>query len=87
MTSSTAHAFRIVELTAVELERMSSNRGAESDPARMRCQLCATPFTHLVSYRYVTGRRGRIGLAVREYCEVHALRFAKKNGVTIEAPP
>lgn len=37
------------------------------------------------SYRYVTGRGGRISTARRAYCREHATRFAKRHRVAM--PP
>lgn len=44
---------------------------------------CGQPVTHWTSYRYVTGRAGRVSRATKHVCEVHAQRFADKHGLEI----
>lgn len=47
---------------------------------------CRDRATHLTSYRYVTGRAGRVGSAERAVCTAHAERFAAKHEVEIGPP-
>lgn len=44
---------------------------------------CREITTHWTSYRYVTGRQGRVSHATKRVCEVHARRFAEKHDITI----
>lgn len=46
---------------------------------------CNEPVTHMLGYRYVTGRAGRISSAEKRACPKHAEAFAKKYEV--EMPP
>lgn len=83
---SGAFNHKVWRLTPKDLADVCSARGGDSEPARMRCGApnCQTPFTCFASYRYVTGRAGRVTRSVREYCDRHAAAFAKKNN--LEAP-
>lgn len=47
---------------------------------------CSAQPTHRTSYRYVTGRAGRIQTAERAVCIAHAQRFAAKHNLEIGEP-
>jgi len=58
--------------------------GLEPPAARYRdtaCRIrgCVEPATHEGSYRYVTGRAGRVSWARRLLCDRHADRFRAKH--------
>jgi hypothetical protein len=36
------------------------------------------------TYHYVTGRRGRVSYARKQYCRTHGERFAKKHGLEVD---
>lgn len=57
----------------------------EHDRWGRRCSArrCIEPVTHVISYRYVTGRAGRVSWAERRVCDDHAARFAKRYQVEI----
>jgi hypothetical protein len=38
------------------------------------------------SYRYVTGRKGRIGVCEKFYCEQHGRKFAAKHNLAVPDP-
>ena len=46
---------------------------------------CEAPPRYQCSYAYVTGRRGRVTRARRDYCVEHAQKFAKKHGLELPA--
>jgi hypothetical protein len=45
------------------------------------------PATYVSSYNYVTGRAGRVSWASKRICADHAVRFAAKHGLDINAAP
>ena len=61
----------------------------EHDRWGRRCSArrCVEPATHVTSYRYVTGRAGRVSWAERRVCDSHAARFAQRYQVEIGAAP
>jgi hypothetical protein len=61
----------------------------EHDRWGRRCSTrrCAEPVTHQTSYRYVTGRAGRITLAEHQVCDGHAARFAQRHLIEIGPAP
>lgn len=45
------------------------------------------PATYASSYNYVTGRAGRVSWARKLICTDHAVQFAAKHGIDINAAP
>jgi hypothetical protein len=45
------------------------------------------PATYASSYNYATGRAGRVSWVRRLICADHAVKFAKKHGIDINAVP
>lgn len=48
---------------------------------------CSQPATHEASYKYVTGRAGRISTRRLLKCDDHAAKFAAKYHVTADDSP
>jgi hypothetical protein len=77
---------------AHKLAVLSADEAKAYGHAGWRCSHpnCQGAATQLSSYRYVTGKRGRVTVAKRAVCDDHAKRFADKhlssqardNGVT-----
>lgn len=45
---------------------------------------CEVPALYRCSYRYITGRGGRVAVARKYACSEHARRFAEKHGLRID---
>lgn len=50
-----------------------------------RGRLCPRPVEYVTTYCYFTGRRGRVGVACRHVCAVHAEAFRVKHGLPVVA--
>jgi hypothetical protein len=48
---------------------------------------CDHKAAFVTSYRYVTGRRGRVSCAEKMVCAEHARAFRDKHGISADAPP
>lgn len=61
----------------------------EHDRWGRRCATnrCVEPVTHQTSYRYVTGRAGRVWVSQRRVCADHAAAFARRHQVEIGPAP
>jgi len=44
---------------------------------------CSAPVSHIVGYKLVTGRAGRVGIREFRVCTAHAGKFAVKHGLTM----
>lgn len=74
-TRSWGHAIRPL----TEQEQASNARTGRATCATGRCTEQAT---HLTTYRYVTGRSGRVSSAARGVCPTHAEKFAAQHNLT-----
>ena len=80
--SSFGHTVR--KMTAGELDKVRRlTERCPEHPYQCGTLRCTASPTLVCSYRYVTGRAGRVTRADREYCQQHAEAFAKKNGVAL----
>ena len=70
----------LMEVNAECRARNPQYRGMGYCSANRKCQ--GTP-THRCTYRYVTGRAGRVTTNKRELCQEHTEAFAKKHGVAL----
>jgi hypothetical protein len=58
-----------------------------SPPIGCSSPKCGTvPVVYVISYHYVTGRRGRIGVNCKCVCEKHGRKFAAKHGLEVPDP-
>jgi hypothetical protein len=73
MGKSWDHAVQV--LTAESRERYSYRHCASGK--------CAEPVTHLVTFKVITGRAGRVGSQSRLICDGHAEKFADKHEIDI----
>jgi hypothetical protein len=74
MSSSWGHTIRA--LTADEVER-SKRLGY----AKCAAGKCREQRRYVTTYKYVTGRAGRVSSAQRELCGDHAAKFCRKHGL------
>lgn len=44
---------------------------------------CKEDVAYVISYRYITGRLGRVTTSERKACAAHAAAFAKKHGLEL----
>lgn len=51
------------------------------------CAYCDQEPRYVASYRYVTGRKGRVTSRVQSLCEEHGRRFAEKHGLELPELP
>jgi hypothetical protein len=59
-------------------------QGCSNSPT---CPICGNPSVpFLVTYLYVTGRKGRVTRNVRFVCENHARSFATKHNLEMPTP-
>ena len=58
------------------LQKLPPSSWGRDHPCAARCEQLAT---HLSTYKYRTGRAGRIAWASRGLCDVHADRFRAKH--------
>lgn len=56
---------------------------AESRDWTCSAPRCAATVEYICTYRYVTGRAGRMTTSTRAYCPTHAERFAACHGLSI----
>lgn len=64
------------------LQKLSDEQREHLREWEQVCRLhksCHQPVTHLATYRYVTGRGGRVGWRSRYMCDTHAGRFRAKH--------
>lgn len=54
---------------------------------RPGCAYCDQEPRYVASYRYVTGRKGRVTSRVQSLCEEHGRRFAEKHGLELPELP
>lgn len=47
---------------------------------------CGKPIAYVASYRYVTGRAGRVSTSEKFLCEDHGRKFAAKNNLDAPDP-
>ncbi len=87
MSSARDHKIWIAsERDVAMLGRFEQNGKAINFDGRRDCcsaPKCNDPMKFGVSYRYVTGRAGRIGRAEKGYCQAHGKKFAEKNGIDL----
>lgn len=60
--------------------QMEDGRVVGKRACSVRCQ---NPVIYVTSYRYVTGRAGRVSAAERAVCAEHGARFAQKHGLEL----
>lgn len=80
--SSFGHDIRRLDADDREyLARMIAAHG----PRHYSCATrnCDEPAEFETTYRYITGRRGRVSWARRRACSTHGLAFASKHGLDV----
>lgn len=75
---------------AMSPEQAARYRELRQQTTKWRQWACVVPrclrvAQYRVTYRYVTGRGGRVSQARREYCREHAALFSTRHGLTMPA--
>lgn len=87
---STAHAQGVRPMTARE-HAVNADRFARwPDYGPATCGLspkCKAPPAYVVTWSYVSGRKGRVTRAERQCCEAHAHKFATLYGLELGLQP
>lgn len=84
MTRSWGHQIR--KATAEETASWDRQRGGrEGGYPRCSHPRCRAVPTHVSTYRYVSGKAGRVTGTERLLCDDHAVRFVARHRVTVTA--
>lgn len=88
MSNSWGHAAGTLHPRQIPHEYVDwTDKSKGTVPYRCSSRGCNEPVTHWTSYRYVTGRAGRVSSATKKTCLAHAERFATKYGIEVTQAP
>jgi hypothetical protein len=85
MGNSWGHAVRRLTDREIALLRSWDERRTYTSRYRnagCRTGKCDNDATHVVSYRYITGRGFRVSSPERNVCDEHAAKFRAKHGLS-----